>query len=370
MDCQVTPKDIYDFKSTSILTQTPFWGRIKEKQGFRAKGFELGASTDLLDPTRSETTKKHEDLLVLVKPLSDGSCFAYVPYGPKLEPSFENQGPFLEQLSESLIARLPTSCLFIRYDLLWQNQWSAEKDYFDQHGNWIGPPSCETQEYRLNFNTSTGNLKKSLTDNLPKNTFFIDLNAPEEKLLYNMRFNTRYAIRKAIKQGVQVNEYGIEHIAQWYALYTETALRHELPLQSAEFFSNILANQDNHKKGVAVKMLMAEYEGTFVAAMFLVISGRRATYLYGASSDSSHRLMGAYALQWESIKLAKACGCDHYDMFGSAPNLNKSHPLHGVHVYKKGFGGDLYHRMGCWDYPIDSKIYSVFRTQEAQGFSS
>jgi len=74
--------------------------------------------------------------------------------------------------------------------------------------------------------------------------------------------------------------------------------------------------------------------------------------------------MASYALQWESIRVAKQWGCTEYDMFGSAPNNNQTHPLHGVHIYKKGFGGELYHRMGCWDYPYDLELYDMFRFQE------
>ena len=30
----------------------------------------------------------------------------------------------------------------------------------------------------------------------------------------------------------------------------------------------------------------------------------------------------------------------------------------------KGFGGNLYHRMGCWDYPYNQKLYALYRLQE------
>lgn len=73
--------------------------------------------------------------------------------------------------------------------------------------------------------------------------------------------------------------------------------------------------------------------------------------------------MGSYALQWEAIKMAKDFGCEEYDMFGCAPNLNKSHPLYGVHLYKKGFGGQLFHRMGCWDYPFMQEDYELIKVQ-------
>jgi len=364
MICELERKDIEDFKTTNILPQTPFWGRVKRDQGFIPQGFELTISKDLLVSQGSALEKKGEDLLLLIKYIDSNTCFAYVPYGPKLEPTFENQGLFLEQLSESIRPQLPANCIFIRYDLTWENQWAAEEEYFDSTGNWIGPPAHKTQEYRVNFNTVNWNLHKSIMDNLPKNTFFLDLTLAEQDLLRNMRYNTRYNVKKANKKGIRVREYGIDHIQDWYTLYNDTAMRHNMPIQNEDYFSTILKNQDNSKKGVTVKMLMADIDGEFLSSMFLVLSKERGTYLYGASTSCKNNLMASYALQWESIRLAKQWGCTEYDMFGSAPNLNQGHPLHGVHIYKKGFGGNLYHRMGCWDYPFNKKTYDVYRLQE------
>ncbi|MBN2614890.1 MAG: peptidoglycan bridge formation glycyltransferase FemA/FemB family protein [Bacteroidales bacterium] len=364
MICQLETKEIEELQPTHILPQTHFWGRIKQNQGFIPQGFELTVSKDLLSQTADPLKKIDDDLLVLIKYIDQNHSYAYVPYGPKLEPSFENQGLFLEELSESIRPYLPEDCLFIRYDLMWKNQWAAEEEYFDHSGNWLGAPPSHTQEYRVNFQTANWNLKKSLGDVLPKNTFFLDLSLNEQELLHNMRYNTRYNVRKAQRNGIRVREYGMEHMSDWYKLYLETALRHNMPLQNQEFFSAILANHDNNKKGVTVKMLMADFDGQFLSSMFLVLSKTRGTYLYGASSSSKNHLMASYALQWESIKIAKKWGCTEYDMFGSAPNLSQTHPLHGVHVYKKGFGGNLFHRMGCWDYPYNHQLYDIYKYQE------
>ena len=364
MICTLEKKEIEEFKTTNILPQTPFWGRVKQNQGFIPQGYELTISTDLLYSTANSLEKKDEDLLILIKYVDHNTCFAYVPYGPKLEPAFENQGLFLEQLSESIRSFLPSDCIFIRYDLPWENQWAAEDEYFDNSGNWIGPPSNKTQEYRINFNTANWNLHKSIEDHLPKNTFFLDLTLSEQDLLYNMRYNTRYNVRKANSKGIRIHEYGIDHIDEWYKLYLDTSNRHKIPAQNSEYFATILKNQDNSKKGVTVKMLMADIEGEFLSSMFLVLSKKRGTYLYGASTSCKNNLMASYSLQWESIRIAKDWGCTEYDMFGSAPNVNQTHPLHGVHIYKKGFGGNLYHRMGCWDYPYNNKLYDIYRIQE------
>jgi len=366
MICILETKDIEEFKTTKIIPQTPFWARVKGNQGFIPKGFEFTISKDLLFNSANSVETKSEDLLVLIKYVDNNNCFAYIPYGPKLEPTFENQGLFLEQLSESIKSHLPSNCIFIRYDLIWENQWAIEEEYFDNYGNWIGPPPNNTQEYRINFNTVNWNLQKSIVDNLPKNTFFLDLTLKEQDLLYNMRYNTRYNIRQANKKGIRVHEYEIDHIGEWYKLYLETAIRHKMPLQDQEYFATILKNQDNSKKGVTVKMLMADLNGSFLSSMFLVLTKERGTYLYGASTSGKGKSMASYSLQWESIRIAKEWGCTEYDMFGSAPNLNEAHPLHGVHIYKKGFGGNLYHRMGCWDYPYNKKLYNLYRIQEVQ----
>ena len=86
--------------------------------------------------------------------------------------------------------------------------------------------------------------------------------------------------------------------------------------------------------------------------------------MYGASSDEKRNLMASYAVQWEAIKAARRAGCEEYDMFGTAPNAFSSHPMHGLYRFKSGFGGHLFHRMGCWDYPFMKDEYMRFRAQE------
>ena len=80
--------------------------------------------------------------------------------------------------------------------------------------------------------------------------------------------------------------------------------------------------------------------------------------------------MPACALQWEVLKASKAAGCTQYDLLGISPVPDPSHPLFGLYKFKSGFGGDIYHSLGCWDYPLDEKQYALFRASEmnAQGY--
>jgi lipid II:glycine glycyltransferase (peptidoglycan interpeptide bridge formation enzyme) len=51
-------------------------------------------------------------------------------------------------------------------------------------------------------------------------------------------------------------------------------------------------------------------------------------------------------------------------MFGISPGPDPSHPLYGLYKFKTGFGGKLYHSLGCWDYPLINDKYNEFRSSE------
>ena len=121
----------------------------------------------------------------------------------------------------------------------------------------------------------------------------------------------------------------------WYDLYKETALRNGLYINDIEYFSSVLtAKADDTASPARVELLLAEHEGEPLAAIFLVMSGHRGTYLYGASSSRKRNYMPTYALQWEAIKIAKEYGCTEYDMFGVSPGPDPVSYTH-LDVYKR-----------------------------------
>jgi lipid II:glycine glycyltransferase (peptidoglycan interpeptide bridge formation enzyme) len=370
--CKVASKEIEELESTNVFPQTSFWARIKNHQGYLPNGFQLTVSKDLLNPLGPVNHKIEDDLLILIKYVSQDQCYAYVPYGPKVEPEFENYGIFLEVLSEVLKSHLPPGCIYIKYDLPWKNQWAHEKGFYDSRGSWTGPPADNIQEFRLNFKTQNWMLQKSPSDILPTNTFFLNLNMGENELLYRMKPKTRYNIRLSLRKGVHVKEYGKDKLDDWYRLYTDTAIRNNLTLHHKEFFSSVLDHEGDSDGTVEASLLMADHEGEYLSAMFLLLSRKRGTYLYGASSSNKRHLMASYALQWEAIRRAQHHGCTEYDLFGCAPNPDQSHPLHGLYRYKQGFGGKIYHRMGCWDYPLILDDYKLIKAQEVnnQGYQA
>jgi lipid II:glycine glycyltransferase (peptidoglycan interpeptide bridge formation enzyme) len=180
-----------------------------------------------------------------------------------------------------------------------------------------------------------------------------------------MKPKTRYNISLAMRRGVEVKVHGMESLDIWYNLYKETAIRNSFMLHSLDYFKIILTEKANDTNSPAeVLLLIAEYDGNPLAAMFLVISDNRATYLYGASTSYRRNLMATYAVQWRAMTIAKERGCVEYDMFGVSPGCDESHPMHGLFRFKSGFGGELHHSMGCWDYPLDNEVYACYVAAE------
>jgi len=365
MIADIEDKAIKQIYRTAIIQQTAYWSKVKEMQGLTSKAYDFRVKSADLFVDAKEDAFIVGDLLILIQNLDADHCLAYVPYGPEIEPSEENQGFFLEQLSESLRTYLPKNCILIRYDLSWESHWAKDEDCYDLQGNWLGVPEKRIQEIRLNYNTENWNLRKANTDILPSNTIFMDLRKDQDSLMAAMKPKTRYNINLANRKGVTIKSLGMESLPVWYELYKETAQRNNFILGDINYFRIVLTAKANDTESPAqVYLLVAEVDETPLAAMFLVVSGNRGTYLYGASATQNRNYMATYALQWKAMQMAKDFGCVEYDFFGVSPTADPSHPMYGLYRFKSGFGGEIYHRLGCWDYPLDKQKYNIYSSME------
>ena len=364
-------KDIAELYNTPIVQQTAFWSLVKRKLGFSTVAINFHANNSGLFYKHNSDFFINSDLLIIVQQINKNDSIAYVPYGPELEPDTEYQCAFLEELSESLRSFLPNNCILIRYDLCWESYWAKENQFYDSDGNWLREPERFAQEIRFNFNTINKNFRKTQSNILPSNTVYLNLKPGTDDILGKMKPKTRYNIHLSDRKGVIVKVADMNSIDIWYNLYKETAIRNKIHLNDIKYFEALLsAKADNTKSPAEMQLLIAEISNTPLASMFLIISGHRGSYLYGASSNVNRNYMATYALQWEAMKIAKEKGCTEYDMFGISPNPDISHPLYGLYKFKTGFGGDIFHSLGCWDYPLDEERYNYFKTSELtlQGF--
>lgn len=367
----IQKKDIRHLYMTPIAQQTAFWSAVKRNLGASTIAVNFKSKKSSIYNSVNEDSDIYSDVSVIIQHLDANHSIAYIPYGPELEPDEDYQGLFLEDLSESLRKFLPSDCIAIRYDLCWESYWAKDPDNYDPYGRWLGEPAVNYQEMRFNINTVKWNFKKASFNILPSSTVYLDLTPDTDTILQRMKPKTRYNIGLAQRKGVTVRQLDIESLDKWYNLYRETAHRNKIVLNDIKHFETLLTvNMENSTSPAKVFLLMAEIGSNPLAAMFLIITGHRGSYLFGASSSSHRNLMGSYALQWEAIKLSKKMGCTEYDMFGVSPNADKSHPLYGLYKFKVGFGGRLHHGMGCWDYPLKADEYLRFVSSEltSQGF--
>ncbi|MDC7227253.1 MAG: peptidoglycan bridge formation glycyltransferase FemA/FemB family protein [Spirochaetales bacterium] len=345
----------------SNMLQSSFWGSLKQEFGWQAFAFSL-----------CDDEPVAHTLLVLVRELGAGQSLAYIPHGP-----MKNSGPTAEsweasaELAEALRPHLPGSCMFIRFDPPWGITTPAiAKEPAGYPETELSP--LGTQNANTGDKSAARAFRKARMDIQPPSTVILDLNKTEDELLAGMKSKTRYNIRLAAKKGVEVRTAGIEDLPEWYELYRVTAERDKIALHGYDYYERIFelaAEQTGSGCAPELRLLQAVIDGVVEAGIITAWQGapgvdRLATYLYGASSNNKRNYMPAYALQWEAIKQAAAAGCTGYDFFGIPPVDNPDHPMYGLYRFKTGFGGEILHRPGCWDFPYKKAAYAAFSTAE------
>lgn len=348
MKIHLEPKNAGALFPTDILFQTAFWGRVKSRLGWDALAFDI------------DSPVPGGDVLVLTKRFDRDACAAYIPQGPEMAPDPENYGPFLEALSESLARQLEPRIAFIRYDLPWRSPYQSDAEGPD----WQGHPEARLRELRMNFSTQAWNLRKAAIDMTVADTCLVDISGSEEDILRRMKPKTRYNIRLAERREVVVEGVWVEMLPAFYELHRRTAERNGFLVCPYRYFAALFSDWAADPDTSKIVFLLARRGRDLLAGGIVAHSGQTAHYLFGGSSSENRNLMGSYALHWEAIRQARARGCRRYDMGAVAPKKDPDHPFYGLLRFKTGFGGQIIHRNGSWDYPIDHAAYTAFRNSE------
>jgi len=340
--------------------QSTFWGDFKASFGWRPRRFGLRL--------RGEGGAWGPDgqLLVLERGLAPGLSFAYVPHGPELEVPPELRSQFLADLVRALRPALSPLCLFLRFDPPW-HEIERRVPVEGEGGDAVGTAGVPESKAAWTRPFLSPPFRRAAVDIQPPDTVLLDLRASEEVLLERMKPKWRYNIRLAAKKGVAVAEGGAGELPIFYSLYRETAERDRIALHPESYYERLfaLAAGAAQSPRADLRLWVARHQGQALAAIVTLFRGERATYLYGASGSAKRSLMPAYALQWEAIKAAKAAGCAVYDFYGIPPSDDTAHPMAGLYRFKTGFGGDVAHRAGSWDYPLRPGAWAAFRAVEA-----
>ena len=326
---------------SSGFLQSRFWADFKSLADWSYNRYEV--SIDNGASNASPFT-----LSVLERGLGAGLRFAYVPHGPEtgsVTGTADRQG-LVVALAEALRTRVSHACLFIRFDPAWYCAESAASS----------PPE------RPVF----GKPLRKASDVQPPDSVVLDVTRSDEELLAGMKPKWRYNVRLAEKKGVTVASEGAAAIADFYALYETTSARDHIAIHPRSYYERLFglkaANPAEPKADI--RLWIARYEGKALAGIITAYYGKEATYLYGASSDEHRNLMPAYALQWAAIRAARDSGCDSYDFYGIPPVDDPNHAMSGLYRFKTGFGGEIRHYAGAWDYVLRPAAYAAFHAAE------
>lgn len=188
-----------------------------------------------------------------------------------------------------------------------------------------------------------------------EHTVIIDLNQSEEKLLSNMRRQTRYEVRRADKLKIKVEKGNSEELfKEFHKVQVETAKRqHFIPPD----FKTLKAEREAFGKNANIYVAKTE-DGKPIAYGLILIDGDEGEYYEAASTDLNRKLPGAYALIWQAIRDLKKQGIKRFNLWGIAPEGQPNHKFAGVTTFKKGFGGDAISYVPAHDIIISHLKYA------------
>lgn len=186
-----------------------------------------------------------------------------------------------------------------------------------------------------------------------EHTVMLDLTAPEETLLANMRRQTRYEVRRAEKQGIAVAKSNSEAtFREFHNVQLATARRQNfIPPDLKTLLAERTAFGDN------AVIYKATVNSEPIAYGLILTDGIEAAYYEAASTDLNRKLPGAYALIWQAMRDLKKQGIERFNLWGIAPPNQPHHRYAGVTTFKTGFGGEVIEYLPAHDIVVNKPKY-------------
>lgn len=160
----------------------------------------------------------------------------------------------------------------------------------------------------------------------------LNLTLGVEQIFSRFNSNTRRNIRKAIREGVEVNIYrSLKAVNEYYRLHCMTRKRHGLPPPPRAFFIKIYEHIISKDLG---RVVLASYRRRIIAGSVFFNFGDKSLYKYGASEYTFQHLRASDLIMWEAIKCYAQKGY-HSLCFGRTALDNK-----GLRRFKTRWGVD------------------------------
>jgi len=305
------------------ILQSPSWANLKSSFGWYSK-------TLISDDIGSQ---------VLFRKLPLGFTIAYIPKGPI--GNYSSLSEHIEQLDQLC---KENNAVFLK----------IEPDLFEEEND-------SAQEY-----FALSRFGKPAKNIQPRRTVFVSLEGSPDQWLAKMKQKTRYNVRLAKKKEVQITQSTDLKIFQ--QLMETTGSRNEFGVHSVDYYQKAFSEFYPD----AVRIFLASYQDTPLAAIMVYFRGNLASYFYGASSNKERNRMPTYLLQFEAMQWAADQGCTQYDLWGIPDETEetlessfkeRSDGLWGVYRFKRGFGGQIKRTVTSIDRVYKPLMYQLYLTR-------
>lgn len=371
--------------------QTRFWAEFKAAHGWKMipLDIEISRISDARAVDSVHAENAFARVFVLARSFAKGLfSIAYVPLYPVFQSdsvsssiSIEEFCEVLEKVAFAIRPHLPKNAICVRFDPALEFDSASARDDFVREVNAF---ACK----------SGRSLKKARVDIQPPDTSLVNLERSEEEILSSMKSKWRYNINLASRKGVEIERVGAENVStcvsnsnenspdsvssasardalfanlskkvdEFYEVYRITSARDGIAIHSKQYYLDLLEKAAREKiDGMdvpLVRLYIARHEGDVLGAIMTLVTKREGVYLYGASSNTKRNLMPNFLLQWTAMRDARNAGARYYDLYGIPPTDDERHPMHGLFLFKTGFGGKNVHRVGTFDVPLKG-VYAL-----------
>ncbi|MCA9372060.1 peptidoglycan bridge formation glycyltransferase FemA/FemB family protein [Candidatus Woesebacteria bacterium] len=322
------------------------WGTFQEKHGYPIERLGVYHKNDLIG------------ICLVVKIRSKRGNFLLIPHGPLFETLK------LDQLGFVIEPNKYESIKNIFFEL---NE--HLKSIARNEGYWfirMASPLLDNKINRQLFHDL--GFRKSSTYIHAETMHVIDLRKSTDELLSKMRKNTRYYVRKAIKESLEIECRTDDRAMDiFWELLAITVKRERFVSYSKKYIDNeyrVFRKNNNAVffLGKAPPKFAEIGPSNYLAGSLVIFTKTAGFYHHGASIHT--KIPIAYKLQWDSILYAKNRGCHFYNLHGVYRPGRAPRAWKGLTLFKQGFGGSQMDYVPTQDYAVSPKYIISFAADQ------
>ena len=189
----------------------------------------------------------------------------------------------------------------------------------------------------------------------PERTWVLDLSAPEDEILANMKQNNRNLYHNYLKKGLEVHRTTDANKIHYLTdLLGKVAKHNKITVHTEDY---LWAQVDSG----AATLYYVTLENQVIAAALIYDSPTTRYYAHAAADYEHRKLSAGTILVAQMIMDAKQKGLKWFDFYGVTDSDDPNHPWYGFTKFKKSFGGQAKDYLGTWEKPRKRAWYTAFK---------